>query len=321
MSKKNLDLKNDLLAGKQSAIARVLSFVEEDSDLGKAYIEDIFPHTGKSTVIGITGSPGAGKSTLVDQLARHLLSIDKKVAILSVDPSSPYTGGAILGDRIRMTNSLQDKRVFMRSMASRGALGGLAPKTPEMIFVLDAAGFDYILVETVGVGQSEIEIVKTADTVIVVLVPGMGDTVQALKAGILEIADVFALNKADYEGTDRLKKELTTVLGLAENMNWMPEIIKTISTESKGIAELMQAVNKYLVWANSSGEFLKRRTRFLEQTLLRILSDLPRQKILDFCYTNSLYQQGLDLIIKRKKTPNVVAESIWKEYCDHSRRS
>lgn len=309
-----MDLTKDLLKGQHKAIARVLSLVEDDSDLGKKYLEELFPYTGNATVIGITGSPGAGKSTLVDQLAKLILDQEKKVAIISVDPSSPFTGGALLGDRIRMTNSLQDKRVFMRSMASRGALGGLSHKTPEMIFVLDAAGFDFILVETVGVGQSEIEIVKTADTVVVVLVPGMGDTVQSLKAGILEIADIFSINKADYEGVERLQKELTTLLSLAENHSWRPEIVKTISTEGKGIAELKIAIEKHLNWAKTSGSFAKRREEFLKQNMLNILSEVPKQQILEFCSKNQFFENTLKEVISRKKTPVQAADLLWNSY-------
>src|SRR6185503_4331216 len=232
-----------IIAGESNAVARAISKVEDGAEGVSDLMKQIFPQTGRGLIIGITGAPGAGKSTLVDKLAAHYRKGGEKVGIVAVDPSSPFSGGAILGDRIRMQTLALDKGVFIRSMATRGNLGGLARATVEAVAILDAAGYEKIIVETVGVGQDEIEIAKTADVCVVVLVPGMGDDVQTMKAGIMEIADVLVINKAVCEGVPRTEKELQALLSLATRADeWQPPIVKTVAIENKGIGDLSLAI-------------------------------------------------------------------------------
>lgn len=234
-----------IAAGDSNAVARAISKIEDDSTDAAKLMREIFPRTGRALVIGITGAPGAGKSSLVDKLAAFYRKGGERVGIIAVDPSSPFSGGAILGDRIRMQMLSLDRGVFIRSMATRGNLGGLARATIDAVAILDAAGFSKVLVETVGVGQDEVEIVKTADVCVVVLVPGMGDDVQTMKAGIMEIGDVFAINKADREGVLRTEKEVEALLAIAGREDgWQPPIVKTVATESKGIEELASAIEE-----------------------------------------------------------------------------
>src|SRR5436190_3245189 len=239
----NASLIDRIAAGDPQAVARAISKVEDGSKDASQLMKDIFPHTGRGLVIGITGAPGAGKSSLVDKLAAFYRQRGERVGIIAVDPSSPFSGGAILGDRIRMQALSLDKGVFIRSMATRGNLGGLARATVDAVAILDAAGYQKIIVETVGVGQDETEIIKTADVCVVVLVPGMGDDVQTMKAGIMEIGDIFVINKADREGVLRTEKELEALLSLSMREDgWQPPIVKTVAIESKGIAELAEAI-------------------------------------------------------------------------------
>jgi LAO/AO transport system kinase len=235
-----------LLNGEPRAIARAISQVENGANNAAEIMKAVFPKTGKAMIIGVTGAPGAGKSSLVDKLAFFYRNKGEKIGIICVDPSSPFSGGAILGDRIRMATLGLDKNVFIRSMATRGNLGGLSRATVDAVAILDAAGFDKVIVETVGVGQDEVEIVKAADVSIVVLVPGMGDDVQAIKAGIMEIGDVFVINKSDRDGVMRTEKELNSLLELAHRPdNWMPPIVRTIAPEGKGIDDLAKAVQSF----------------------------------------------------------------------------
>ncbi len=260
-------------------VARAITLVENGGEGAAALMKDVFPRTGKAQVIGITGSPGAGKSSLVDKLAFFYKEKGERIGIICVDPSSPFSGGAILGDRIRMATLGLDKNIFIRSMATRGNLGGLARATVDAVAILDAAGFDKVIVETVGVGQDEVEIVKTADVSVVVLVPGMGDDIQAIKAGIMEIGDVFVINKADREGVLRTQKELESLLSLAHRPDmWNPRIVKTIATESKGIQDLAAAIEAYYAFqANGTGSKARRhaiaRWRLTELLQERLLSD------------------------------------------------
>ena len=234
-----------VVAGDAVAVARAISRVEDDAATASELMKQIFPRTGRALIVGITGAPGAGKSSLVDKLAAFYRKSGDRVGIIAVDPSSPFSGGAILGDRIRMQTLTLDKGVFIRSMATRGNLGGLARATVEAVAILDAAGYQKIIVETVGVGQDEIEIAKTADVCVVVLVPGMGDDVQTMKAGIMEIADVLVINKADREGVLRTEKELQALLSLATRADeWQPPIVKTVAIENKGLDDLARAIEE-----------------------------------------------------------------------------
>ena len=291
-------------------IAKALTTVERGGELARNLLKEIFPKTGQAHVIGVTGSPGAGKSSLVDRLAVELTNRGNKVGILAIDPSSPFTGGAVLGDRIRMFNALEMQGVFVRSMAARGSLGGLAPHAADAVFVLDAAGFSHIIVETVGVGQGEVEIVKTADTVVVVLVPGMGDTVQALKAGILEIADIFCINKCDVPGADRLQKELRTVMSLGPKEQRHPEIVQTAAVENRGTVELVDAIIKHRKEIEGSGELEKRRRQFLYQTLLKVIAEKCTKKVIDGATTAGQLESIVQTLYARTEDPESLAEQL-----------
>src|SRR5712691_5156533 len=238
-------------AGDVRAISRAITVVENQDPQAPDLLKQIFPFTGQSYVIGVTGAPGTGKSTLVDRLAAHYRGHGERVGIIAVDPTSPFTGGAVLGDRIRMQGHASDAGIFIRSMATRGFLGGLARATGDVALVLDAAGKQYVLIETVGGGQDEVEIVRLADCTLVLLVPGMGDDVQNMKAGLMEIADIFVLNKSDHEGVDRLESQLEAMLELAPDRDgWKPKIVRTIATENQGVDELAAAIAEYREYFN-----------------------------------------------------------------------
>ena len=274
------DLIDKVLRGDPRSIARAITAVENGSTDAAELMKGIFPHTGKALIVGITGAPGAGKSSLVDKLALFYKEKGERIGIVCVDPSSPFSGGAILGDRIRMATLGLDKNVFIRSMATRGNLGGLSRATVDAVAILDAAGYAKVIVETVGVGQDEVEIVKAADVSVVVLVPGMGDDIQAIKAGIMEIGDVFVINKSDREGVLRTQKELEALLSLAHRPDfWNPPIVKTIATENKGIEDLSTAIESYRAFQSEAPESLTRkkaiaRWRLLELLQERLLNDL-----------------------------------------------
>jgi LAO/AO transport system kinase len=264
-------------AGDVRALARAISAIEDNSAHAVRLMQALFPHSGRANVIGLTGSPGSGKSTLVDQLAREYRKEEKTIGIVAVDPTSPYTGGAILGDRIRMQAHHADDGIYIRSMATRGFLGGLAPATADVATLLDAAGKDVVLVETVGVGQDEIDIVRLADVTVVILVPGMGDDVQTIKAGIMEIADIFVINKSDREGAERVEREIRTMQTLAiRRDDWTPPIIKTVATEAIGIPELTKAIvgyrqyleGRHLLMAKKVSNWRERLIEMLRKALL-----------------------------------------------------
>ncbi len=325
-----------VLDGDRLALARLLTQVENDTPEGRASLIELFPHTGKAHLIGVTGAPGTGKSSLVNQLALHYRKTDnKRVAIVAVDPSSPFTGGAVLGDRVRMRDLFGDTGVFIRSMATRGSLGGLAQSTANMAQVFDAAGFDKVIIETVGAGQSEVDVARLAHTTLVVEAPGLGDDIQAIKAGILEIADILVVNKADRPGVENTEKALKSMLELAHpmqrvfrhhgiNMNvtvpevdsqkqlWIPPIQRTISIEGKGIVELAQSIAKHLAYLTQSGDWAVRERARLEVELdalvrevlvSRFREDVPQLQ----------YEDVLERVIQRDLSPWEAVKILMKE--------
>ena len=257
------DLVRRAREGDPRAVARLISLVEDRSPLLRDVMAALAPYAGHAQIVGITGSPGVGKSTSTAALVARLRAAGKRVGVLAVDPSSPFSGGALLGDRVRMQDHALDPEVYIRSMASRGHLGGLAWTTPQALRVLDAAGCDVVLVETVGVGQSEVEIAGLADTTLVLLAPGMGDGIQAAKAGILEIGDLYVVNKSDREGADTLRRDLRSMLALSERGegDWRPPIVKTVASKGEGLDEVVTEIDRHRAWLESSGQLEVRRTR------------------------------------------------------------
>jgi LAO/AO transport system kinase len=263
-----------LRSGDPRALARAISVVENRAAGCSELLKAVFPYSGRARTLGLTGSPGAGKSTLVDQLAKQYRKLEKTVGIIAVDPSSPYTGGAILGDRIRMQDHYADPGIFIRSMATRGSLGGLARTTADVATVLDASGRDLVLIETVGVGQDEIDIVRLADITIVILVPGMGDDVQTIKAGIMEIADIFVINKSDREGADRVEKEIRALQSLAIRSDaWTPPIVKTVASTGQGVDDLATAISNYEAYLQNNNLAQKRAVENWQERLVEMLRD------------------------------------------------
>jgi len=306
-------LTEGILAGRYRALGQAISLVERDDSRVDRLLADIYSATGRARIIGITGSPGAGKSTLVASLAKHYRRQQKRVGIIAVDPTSPFTGGAILGDRIRMADLYTDRGVFIRSMATRGFLGGLARATNDVVDLLDASGFDVVLVETVGVGQDEIEIIRTVQTNVVVLVPGMGDDIQAIKAGIMEIGDIFVVNKADRPGADKTVTEVTTMMSLVEEHgDWIPPIVKTVASRSEGISELDEAIVRHYDYLATTGE-LDRRNR--ERVRIRI-ETLLKEKFMDRLIGGTLsreeYEAVLDDVLCKRNNPHDAAEGVLK---------
>ena len=305
-----MDLSLEIIKGNHRAIARAISLVENNRDKAQKMMREIFPHTGKSIIVGITGVPGSGKSTLVDQMIGHLRQNGKKIGVIAVDPSSPFSGGAILGDRIRMMRHSVDPEIFIRSMATRGHLGGLAKSTGEAISVLEAAGKNLVLVETVGVGQDEVEVVKLADVVLVVLVPGAGDDIQVFKAGIMEIADIFVLNKADSPEAEKTEKQLKAMLDFGLKEESVPPLIKTVATEGKGTELLIREIDKFVV--SRDKEFHARRKKRLISWMLR---DIINEKIYHAVtqrVKDSEIGDFVEKIYQREVDPYTVADEIIK---------
>lgn len=307
------ELIEKLFQGNPRAIARAITKAEDGSKDSGELMKAVFPKTGNATIIGITGSPGAGKSSLVDKLALYYRDKGEKIGIVAVDPSSPFSGGAILGDRIRMQTLGLDPNVFIRSMATRGKLGGLARATVDAVAILDAAGFDKVIVETVGVGQDEVEIVKTADVSVVVLVPGMGDDIQAIKAGIMEIGDVFVINKADREGVIRTEKELESLLSLAHRHDfWDPPIVKTIATENKGIEDLAEAIKSYKDFLETGEKSLERRIDIAKWRLLELLQEKLLRDVLNKNGTSEKLEDFALEVAEKKRDPYTAVEELLK---------
>jgi LAO/AO transport system kinase len=299
-----------LRAGDSRALARAISIVENRYSGWSDLLKDLFPHTGRASVVGLTGAPGAGKSTLVDQLAKLYRRQNCTVGIIAVDPTSPYTGGAILGDRIRMQDHFADPGIYIRSMATRGSLGGLARATADVAAVLDAFGRDVILIETVGVGQDEIDIVRLADITVVILVPGMGDDVQTIKAGIMEIADIFVINKSDREGAERLEREIRALQSLAVGKDgWTPPTVKTVASEGKGIEDLAATIAEYDKYLQKEDRALRKRVENWQERLVEMLREAMLEKARAQLGEGSIERLAVE-VAEHKRDPYSLIEEI-----------
>ncbi len=297
--------------GDPRALARAITTVENRAPESLDLLKHLFPHTGHAQVIGLTGAPGAGKSTLVDHLAREYRRQQKTVGIVAVDPTSPYTGGAILGDRIRMGSHFADPGIYIRSMATRGSLGGLARATSDVATVLDASGRDLILIETVGVGQDEVDIVRLAETTVVILVPGMGDDVQTIKAGIMEIADVFVINKSDREGAERVEREIRAMQSLASRSDaWRPSIIKTIASEGQGITELAAAIAEYQEFLRKHNLAHKKTVENWRERLVEMLRDRLVERVVREQLGEDAIARYAEEIVSHRRDPYSLVEEI-----------
>jgi LAO/AO transport system kinase len=302
---------SQIFAGDVRAIARAITAIEDHDPHAEELLKQIFPSTGRAHVVGLTGAPGTGKSTLVNHLAAHYRHLGEQVGIIAIDPTSPYTGGAILGDRIRMQGHASDTGIFIRSMATRGSLGGMARATGDVALILDAAGKQHVLVETVGVGQDEVDIVRLADCTLVLLVPGMGDDVQNMKAGLMEIADIFVLNKSDREGVEHLEAQLEAMLELApERDGWKPKIVRTVATENRGVGELAAAIAEYREhFDRASG----RQAKKVEHWKRRLIT-LAEELFLERALPSQQEEAALDALARevadRRKDPYAAAHEL-----------
>ncbi len=298
--------------GNPRALARAISTIEDGAPESLDLLKAIFPLSGRARVLGLTGSPGAGKSTLVDQLAREYRRQERTVGIIAVDPTSPYTGGAILGDRIRMQAHHSDQGIFIRSMATRGFLGGLARTTADIATVLDASGKDTVLIETVGVGQDEIDIVRLADVTVVILVPGMGDDVQTIKAGIMEIADIFVINKSDREGADRVEREIRSMQSLAVRKDkWTPPVVRTVASEGKGITELADTIVNYENYLRQQNLLLRKKISNWQERLVEMLRETLVERLLrERMETGELSKLAADIAEHRRDPYSLVDEIV-----------
>jgi GTPase len=301
-----------LRSGDPRALARAISIIENRQPGCSELLKELFPRTGHARVLGLTGAPGAGKSTLVDQLAKHYRKENQTVGIIAVDPTSPYTGGAILGDRIRMQGHHADPGIFIRSMATRGSLGGLARTTADVATVLDAAGRDLIMIETVGVGQDEVDIVRLADITIVILVPGMGDDVQTIKAGIMEIADIFVVNKSDRDGAERVEREILSMQSLAIRKDgWTPPIVKTVASEGTGTKDLAEAISAYEAYLKKANLLLKKNVENWRQRLIEMLRDAMLERVRAQIDDAQLDRYAAE-VAEHKRDPYSLVEEIVK---------
>ena len=300
-----------VLKGRYRALAQSVSLVEREDPEAERLLAEIYAATGRARIIGITGSPGAGKSTLVAALAKHYRKQQKRVGIIAVDPTSPFTGGAILGDRIRMADLYTDRGVFIRSMATRGFMGGLAKATNDVVDLLDASGFDIVIVETVGVGQDEVDVIRTVQTNIVLLVPGMGDDIQAIKAGIMEIGDIFVVNKADRPGADRTVTEITMMMSLVEEHgDYVPPIVKTVASTGQGIEELDDAIGKHRAYLEGSGELVRRNRERVRIRIETMLKEKFMSRVIGETVSATAYAQLLEDVVRKSNSPHGAATEI-----------
>lgn len=310
----NQDTKNwveRIRSGDLRSLARAITSVENRTPDAAELLKGLFPHSGTAGIIGFTGAPGAGKSTLVDGVAREYRKAEKTVGIVAIDPTSPFSGGAILGDRIRMQSHYADPGIFIRSMATRGSLGGLARTTADVASILDASGRDLVLIETVGVGQDEVDIVKLADVTVVVLVPGMGDDVQSIKAGIMEIADIFVINKADRDGAERVEREIKALQGLALRHDaWIPPIVKTVAQTGDGVPELVTKIEEYRAFLNKGEAGHQKRIENWRNRLVEMLRDALMERVEREHLGNGAARQFAAEIADHKRDPYTIIEEI-----------
>lgn len=308
-----MDLVKGLFEGSRLALARSITAVENEYDNAIDIMKAIYPKTGNARILGITGAPGAGKSTLTDKVVKHYLAKGKKIGIVAVDPTSPFSGGAILGDRIRMADLTLNENVFIRSMGTRGSLGGLSKKTSDVVKLMDAFGMDLIIIETVGVGQSEVDIVKNADTTLVVLVPGLGDDIQAIKAGILEIGDVFAINKADRDGCDKLNVEIEMMLDLdSRELAWRPPIKRTIASKDEGIDELIEALDDHFEFLEDSGELDARRAERTKDEVVAMIQEQISRYVANNVVNTDEFNRDVAAINERSTDPYSIVNTVMK---------
>ncbi len=305
-----MEIVDKLLNHSRLALSKSITAVENEYDNAVNIMTEVYPHTGNAYVIGITGAPGAGKSTLTDKLAKEYRKRGKTVGIVAIDPSSPYSGGAILGDRIRMMDLMADEGIFVRSMATRGSLGGLSQKAGDAVKLMDAYGMDVIIVETVGVGQSEVDIVKTADTTMVVVIPGMGDDIQAIKAGILEIGDLFTINKADREGTDKLNIEIEMMLELnPEHVSWRPPINRTIASKGIGIEAVVDSIEDHRAYLINSGKLSDIRKKRIKNEVTAMLND----RVNRYIDSNVIQTEAFDNLVVKMQNREIEPYSVVDE--------
>ncbi len=306
-----MDLVAELLNGSRLGLARAITAVENGYDNAIDIMRQIYPHTGRAKILGITGAPGAGKSTLTDKIVKAYRRKGLKVGIVAVDPTSPFSGGAILGDRIRMNDLALDEGVFIRSMGTRGSLGGLSKKTTDAVKLMDAFGMDIIIIETVGVGQSEVDIVKSADTTLVVLVPGLGDDIQAIKAGILEIGDVFAINKADRDGADRLNVEIEMMLDLdSKKVDWRPPILRTVASRDEGVEELVASLEEHFDFLQKTGKLEVRREQRIRNEILTMIQEEIARVVREEVTDTEGFNSKVSDVNSKKLDPYTVVDSV-----------
>jgi len=314
---KSAALAERLLAGDKRALARAITLIESDDPAGWDLVREVYPKTGKARIVGFTGPPGVGKSTLVGALTAELRKADRQVAVLSIDPSSPFTRGALLGDRIRLSDHFLDSGVFIRSMASRGALGGLSEAALQVALVMDAAGKDDVLIETVGVGQAEIDIVDHADTIVLALMPGSGDSIQALKAGVMEIPDVIVVNKADHPMTDTMIREVRGVLALAHDPEaWKVPILRTEAVRGEGVAELAEKIDEHGAFIEAAGTLEDRRARNLRSEVLGIATARMRRRLEQVVSEDPATAALLDRVVSRELDPASAAVELLARHAD-----
>jgi LAO/AO transport system kinase len=299
-----------LVEGDKRALARAITLIENDDPAGWELVREVFPRTGKARIVGLTGPPGVGKSTLIGALTKEMREADRQVAVLSIDPSSPFTRGALLGDRIRLSDHFLDSGVFIRSMASRGALGGLSEATLQAALLMDASGKDDVFIETVGVGQAEIDIVDHGDTIVLVLMPGSGDSIQALKAGVMEIPDIIVVNKSDHPMTDTMIREIRGVLSLGPATSWRVPIVKTEAAKGEGVAELAEKITEHREHIEAEGTLEERRARNLRNEVLELAASRMRRRMEEAVADDASIRELLDRVVKREIDPASAAKDL-----------